>query len=118
MSSHALVCLSCVCLSLCVDLASLVMVHYLWSDVVTTPQTPNPLNSLPVVLDLPKALLMSLLGNNDLAERVYKGLLRPSGSSEVFFLQDLLTLFNGCGWRGRLKEVTSTLPFQPCITAT
>lgn len=68
----------------CVDLASLVMVHYLWSDVVTTPQALNPLASLPVVWELPKALLLGLLGNNDLAESVYKCVLRPSGGSEVF----------------------------------
>jgi hypothetical protein len=96
----------------CVDLASLVMVHYLWSGprVVKTPHALNLLAPLPVVWELPQALLMGLLGDASLAGRVYKSLLRPSGDSEVFFLQDLLTLFNGCGWAGRLKQVTPTPP--------
>lgn len=114
--SHALISpLSSVCV--CIDMASLVMVHYLWSGVVEAPQAPNLVASLSVVWELPEALLAGLLGDESLASDVYNCLLRPSDGSEVFFLQDLLTLFNGCGWAGRLKQVTPTLPSQPRITA-
>jgi hypothetical protein len=90
------------------DLAALLMADYFWSDAfkLSNPHTLTP--PLPVVIELPRQLLMRVFVEEEVEREVYKYLLgggQADTGAPTFFLQDFLTLMNAFGQSGDVIQV-------------
>lgn len=95
------------------DMAALLMVEYLWSGQHANHVAPSLLSPTSVTWALPRSVLNRAFRATMLSSHVYDCLLRPpwlNGGLEFFFLQDLITFVNGCGWAGKLQQVGPPLP--------
>lgn len=89
------------------------MVEYLWWGQHTNTVAPPLLSPTSVIWALPRSVLTRAFKATALTTDMYDCLLRPPwphGGREVFFLQDLITFVNGCGWAGQLQQVGPPLP--------
>jgi hypothetical protein len=89
------------------------MVEYLWSGQHANHVAPSLLSPTSVTWALPRSVLNRAFRATVLSKNVYDCLLRPpwlNGGLEFFFLQDLITFVNGCGWAGKLQQVGPPLP--------
>lgn len=91
------------------------MADYFWSEPRFTLSNPHTLAPpLPVVIELPRALLMRVFVEEEVEKEVYMYLLDPlvkrgGGQADTggptFFLQDFLTLMNAFGQSGDVIQV-------------